>query len=390
MRIEDYALIADTHSAGLVSRTGSIDWLCLPRFDSASCFARILDEEHGGHWSIAPAEEIEETSRRYVDDTLILETTFRTRSGVVRLIDLLAMESGSDPEHPRGARPGEVVARTVACDAGIVEMQLDYQPRLDYAGVVPWFREQHGVIEAVGGQDALDLVADIPLEVTRSGVRARFSIEAGEERSFLAIYHPAHVEVPHRDPNECKRLFETSTRFWHDWIGRTTYSGRWRAHVMRSLLTLKALIYDPTGGVVAAPTTSLPEKIGGQRNWDYRYCWLRDATFLLDVLLEQGYTAEATEWRDWLLRSVAGHAADMQIMYGVMGARRLYEFELPLQGYENSRPVRIGNAAHAQFQLDVYGELMDSFHSARRAGIDTPPRAWEMETAIVEFVCDHW
>lgn len=390
MKIEDYAVIGDTHSAALVSKEGSIDWLCLPRFDSPSCFGRLLDPDRGGHWLIAPTGEVEEVTRRYVDDTMVLETTFRTSGGVVRIVDLLALEETSDPDHPRAVRPEEVLVRVARCDEGAVDMRLEYAPRFDYAGIVPWFRERHLGIEAVGGPDALDLVSNVPLRLLGDHVAANFTLAAGESASFLAGYHPSHIQVRPRRPEECEALTENSLRFWRSWAAHCHYEGPSRDRVLRSLLTLKSLTYGPTGGLIAAATTSLPEKIGGVRNWDYRYCWLRDATFTLEVLLEQGYTGEAAEWRDWLLRSVAGDPDEMQIMYGVMGERRLLETELHLSGYEGSVPVRIGNAAHQQFQLDVYGEVMDSFHSARRAGIDTPTHAWALEKVIVDFVCEHW
>ncbi|MBW3595530.1 MAG: glycoside hydrolase family 15 protein [Actinobacteria bacterium] len=386
--IEDYAFVGDTHSGGLISTEGSIDWLCLPRFDSPSCFAAILDPDLGGHWRIAPATEPTSVSRRYLGETLILQTTFTTDSGVVRLTDFLPVEEGGGS--PRDARPHEVIARVAECTDGHVEMTCDYRPRFDYGSIVPWFRPHDGAIEAVGGPDALDLVANVDLEADAEGVKSTFTLSAGETASFIASYHLSHIEVPPRSPETCHEFLEHTRSFWETWASRCRYTGRWRDEVVRSLLTLKALTFAPTGGVVAAPTTSLPEQIGGPRNWDYRYCWLRDATFTLDALLDEGYTDEAEEWRDWLLRSVAGDAEDMQIMYGVLGERRLPEIELSLAGYEGSKPVRIGNAAHDQFQLDVYGEVMDSFHSARRAGIDTPPHAWEMEKVIVDFVCENW
>jgi GH15 family glucan-1,4-alpha-glucosidase len=388
-RIEDYAFIGDTHSAGLVSKDGSIDWLCLPHFDSASCFGAILDP-HAGSWRIRPAADDISVDRSYLGDTLILRTTFTTDTGVVHLIDCLTLEKDSDPKRPRDIHPHEVLVRIVECVKGEVEMGCDFQPRFDYGGILPWFREHGGAVEAVGGRDALDLVASVPLTIDRSGASTKFRLKAGEGASFLASYHQSHLEVEPRAASECHELMEETRLFWEAWAKRCGYQGPHRKRVLRSLLTLKALTFAPTGGVVAAPTTSLPEQIGGPRNWDYRYCWLRDATFTLDVLLEQGYTEEAEEWRDWLLRSVAGDPQDMQIMYGVRGERRLPEAELPLAGYEGSTPVRIGNAAHSQFQLDVYGEVMDSFHSARRAGIDTPTQAWELEKIIVDFVCERW
>ncbi|MDQ3914455.1 MAG: glycoside hydrolase family 15 protein [Actinomycetota bacterium] len=391
-RIEDYALIGDTHSAGLVSKAGSIDWLCLPRFDSSSLFAAVLDPVRGGHWLIAPSDDVVSVCRRYIPDTVVLETTFDTASGTVTLTDCLAFEEGSRPDAPESVYTKDVVVRVVSGVRGSVAMRVEYAPRFDYGNIVPWFRRRRNVLEAVGGPDAVDLHCDVELDLDRATAMGRFAIAAGEDVSFLAAYHPSHeyrdVELSHE---VCSRLIDRTVDFWRRWVERCSYRGRWREQILRSLLTLKALTYSPTGGIVAAPTTSLPEKIGGVRNWDYRYCWLRDATFSLDVLLESGYTAEAVAWRDWLLRAVAGDPEDLLIMYGLHGERRLPELELEwLSGYAGSRPVRIGNAAAGQFQLDVYGEVMDSFHSAARAGIEPMDEAWALQREIVDFVCAHW
>lgn len=390
--LESYALIGDTHSAALVSDRGSIDWLCLPRFDSPSCFGALLDEDVGGNWSIAPAEDIVDVRRCYRDRTLILETEFESRSGTVQVVDCMSLAHESASRVPRDARPDEVVVRIVKGLEGTVPMRCEFRPRFGYGDVVPWFRVRHGdVIEAVGGPDALDLVADVPLTIRKGSASASFDVEAGHSVSFLCSYHAAHLTAAPHASAEAAVLVEATQGFWRDWTDRYDHHGLWGEEVLRSMLTLKALVYSPTGGAVAAPTTSLPEQIGGTRNWDYRYCWLRDATFTLQVFLEHGYVEEAEEWRDWLLRAVAGDPEDIQIMYGLQGERRLYEHELPwLKGYEESAPVRIGNAAHAQFQLDVYGEVMDSFHLARRAGVDAPPEAWELQRDIVEFVSQRW
>jgi GH15 family glucan-1,4-alpha-glucosidase len=387
--IEDYGFIGDTHSAALVSKDGSIDWLCLPRFDSPSCFAAILDPDKGGHWKLAPTDEVTAVERSYLGHTMILVTTWTTGTGTLRATDFLALENLPGQSSHRG-RPHETLVRILECTAGEVEVDCDYRPRFDYGALIPWFREHDGEIEAVGGPEALDLVASVPLQRTREGVQARFTLHEREAASFLASHHVSYIPLSPHGPEDCDALLARTREFWETWISRLEHEGPARDDVIRSLLTLKALTFGPSGGVVAAPTTSLPEQIGGPRNWDYRYCWLRDATFTLDVLLDHGYTDEATDWRDWLLRSVAGDPLGMQIMYGVLGERRLPEIELDLAGYEGSTPVRIGNAAHSQFQLDVYGEVMDSFHSARRAGIETPPHAWELETAIADFVCRHW
>jgi GH15 family glucan-1,4-alpha-glucosidase len=391
VKLEDYGLIGDTHSGGLVSGEGSIDWLCLPRFDSESCFAAILEAQNGGYWRIAPAGGGPCTRRRYLPETMILETTFETSTGAVELIDFLALE---DPTHggaPRAVQPKEIVVRLVRGLSGEVAMNMHFEPRFSYGDVIPWFRRVQSGIEAVGGPHALDLASTVDLVPSRGGVGASFAIKAGESACFFASYHLSHLDVSSTKPEEGPELLASTERFWHEWIAKCSYSGPRRAEVMRSLLTLKALTFSPTGGVVAAPTTSLPEQLGGPRNWDYRYCWLRDATFTLDLFMEQGFLEEAREWRDWLLRAVAGHSREMQIMYGLMGERRLTEWEVPwLRGYEGSQPVRIGNAAHSQFQLDVYGEVMDSFLYARRSGMETPDDEWQLDVNIVDFVCESW
>ncbi|MDQ4058819.1 MAG: glycoside hydrolase family 15 protein, partial [Actinomycetota bacterium] len=416
--IEDYAFLGDTHSAALVSRDGSIDWLCLPRFDSSACLAAILDEQRGGHWRIAPASGDFNSERAYRHESMVLETVFTTSEGSVRLTDCLPIEQEEGATDPRLAHTYDVVVRIVEGLSGAVSMTMDFAPRFDYGGITPWIRAHRGVgsagpqdkrevgsagpqekrgsesgsVEAVGGPDALDLQATVPLEVEGGVVSSSFDLRPGERVMFMARSHPSHLDPPELDVHaDCDRLVDRTDRFWRDWAARCTYDGKWRPEVIRSLLVLKALTYSPTGGIVAAPTTSLPEDIGGVRNWDYRYCWLRDATFTLEVLLDHGFTSEASEWRDWLLRAVAGDPEELQIMYGVRGERRLTEIELPwLRGYENSVPVRIGNAAVEQFQLDVYGEIMDALHSAARAGNEPVPEAWELQSEIVEFVCKHW
>jgi GH15 family glucan-1,4-alpha-glucosidase len=320
----------------------------------------------------------------------VLETTFVCESGTVSLIDCLVVEDAAFPDTKRSDLPEHLFVRLVEGIEGEVAMVMDYRPRFDYGSIVPWFRNHDGIIEAVGGRDALDLSSPVELEVTDSAVRAEFSVRAGQQVPFLVSYHPSHKASPAVEPHRSMALIERTEEFWTDWADTCSHEGPWRNEVVRSLLVLKGLTYAPTGGVVAAPTTSLPEQLGGPRNWDYRYCWLRDSTFTLDALLDYGYTDSAAAWRDWLLRAVAGDPEDMQIMYGVLGERRLHEYELPLNGYAGSRPVRVGNAAHMQFQLDVYGEVMDSFHSARRAGFETPDHAWEIEKTIVEHVCARW
>jgi GH15 family glucan-1,4-alpha-glucosidase len=390
--IEDYAFLGDTHSAALVSRDGSIDWLCLPRFDSSACFAAILDARKGGHWRIAPASSGFSVARTYRHESLVLETTFSTSEGRFRLIDCLPIEQGGETPDPRRVHTHDVFVRVVEGLEGHVDVAMEFAPRFDYGGITPWVRTHGAGLEAVGGPSALDLQATVPIQRHDKGVSAAFSVEAGSRVMFLARAHPSHLDPPELDvAADCDWLIDRTDRFWREWAARCTYQGRWRPEVIRSLIVLKALTYSPTGGIVAAPTTSLPEEIGGVRNWDYRYCWLRDATFTLEVLLEHGYTAEAEEWRDWLLRAVAGDPGELQIMYGVRGERRLTEMELPwLSGYENSKPVRIGNAAVDQFQLDVYGEVMDALHSATRAGSQPVAESWELQQSIVDFVCEHW
>jgi GH15 family glucan-1,4-alpha-glucosidase len=390
-RIEDYGLIGDTHSCGLVGLDGSIDWLCLPRFDSGSVFARLLDPA-AGHWRIAPADKAV-VSRRYRPESMVLETTFEAGGGVVTLTDCLPLEERYDPRLPRSLTPEDVIARVVTGVRGTVRMEMEYAPRFDYGHVVPWFSvTDDGTVVAIGGPDALDLRAPIELDVENAVVRASFEVREGETVQLIAGYRESHVEslINHR-PEDCEALIERTDRFWREWAAQCGYEGEWRDTVIRSLLTLKAFTYSPTGGIIAAATTSLPEAIGGPRNWDYRYCWLRDATFMLEAMMEHGFMSEAAEWRDWLVRAVAGDPQDLQIMYGVRGERRLLEQELDwLAGYEGSRPVRIGNAAVDQFQLDVYGEVMDALHAARRDGLDVSGEAWTIQKALVDHVLDRW
>ena len=392
MLIEDYGFIGDTHSAALVSRDGSMDWLCLPRFDSSACFAAILDPEIGGHWKISPASSDYTTDRSYRTDSMVLETTFHTSTGSATLIDCLPLEEGHVAADPRTLKPRDVVVRVIHGGSGSVSMTMEYVPRFDYGEIVPWMRASEEGIEAIGGPDALNLQGSVLLQVDGPTVASSFEVQEGQSIYFAARYHPSHLHSRPLDlARDCERFIERTDNFWRRWAARCTYRGRWRDEVVRSLLVLKALTYSPTGGIVAAPTTSLPEDLGGVRNWDYRYCWLRDATFELEELLEHGYTEEAAEWRDWLLRAVAGDPEDLQIMYGVRGERRLTEIELDwLRGYEASKPVRIGNAAVDQLQLDVYGEVMDTLHSAERAGNPATAEVWELEKSIVEFVCDLW
>jgi GH15 family glucan-1,4-alpha-glucosidase len=378
LRIEDYGLIGDTQAAALVGRDGSIDWLCLPRFDSGACFAALLGDPRHGRWAIAPAGEIRATRRKYRGHSLVLETEFETATGIVRLVDCMP---------PRQAEPDLV--RLVEGVEGEVPMQMELVIRFDYGSIVPWVRAIDGVMRAIGGPDALSLWTPVNTYGKDLMTRAEFTVTAGERLPFLLMWHPSHVAAP--SPIDPLKAADDTTAWWDDWCGKCQYEGPWRDEVLRSLVTLKALTFAPTGGIVAAVTTSLPEHIGGVRNWDYRYCWLRDATFTLYALMIGGYTEEAAAWRNWLLRAAAGDPSKLQSLYGPAGERRLPEIELPwLPGYEGSAPVRVGNAAIEQLQLDVYGEIMDAMHLARRAGMAPDANAWNLQQALVGFVERAW
>jgi GH15 family glucan-1,4-alpha-glucosidase len=378
LRIEDYALIGDTETAALVGIDGSIDWLCLPRFDSPACFAALLGAPEHGRWVICPAGGVRRVRRRYRPGTLVLETEWETEDGVVRVVDCMP---------PRDRIPD--VLRLVEGVSGRVLMRLELIVRFDYGALVPWVRRHEPYLEAVAGPDALRLRAPVELHGENLTTVADFAVGEGQRVPFGLSWHASHeAPPPAQDP---VRSVEATQRWWEEWSSRCTYDGRYRGPVSESLRALKAMTYHPTGGIVAAVTTSLPEHVGGVRNWDYRFCWLRDATFTLLSLLAAGYTQEAELWRDWLLRAVAGQPDAMQIMYGCAGERRLPELELPwLPGYEGSTPVRIGNGAAQQFQLDVYGELMDSLHDARDAGIDPASAAWDVQAKLMEFLETAW
>jgi GH15 family glucan-1,4-alpha-glucosidase len=378
VKIEDYGLIGDTHTAALIGRNGSMDWLCLPRFDSGACFAALLGTEEHGCWRISPAEEVTATRRCYRDGTLILETEFETAGGCVRLVDCMP---------PRERNPD--VVRVVQGVRGRVKMQMRLTIRFDYGSIVPWVRRVEDRLEAVAGPDALSLWSDVETRGENLTTVAEFEIAEGETRSFVLLWHPSH-EPPVKHVDALREL-ECTEAWWREWSSQCAHCGEWQEAVERSLITLKALTFAPTGGIVAAPTTSLPEQLGGIRNWDYRFCWVRDATFTLYALLSAGYTAEACAWRDWLLRAAAGDPSKLQIMYGVAGERRLDEFEIPwLPGYEGAKPARIGNAASNQFQLDVYGELIDAMHQTYVAGIDPSPESWQMQKAVMKFLEAAW
>ncbi len=379
LRIEDYALIGDCETAGLVGRDGSIDWLCVPRFDSDACFAALLGEPNNGRWLIAP-EQAAEASRRYRDNTLILETTFKNSEGTVRLTDFMP------PKDKCCA-----LMRLVTGVEGEVRMRTELIIRFDYGTTVPWVTRPHGggVLRAVAGPQMLLLKTPITLRGHDLTTLGEFTIKAGEQVPFALAYAPSHLPAPHL--HEALSALETTEQFWRAWAAKCGSAGKWSTAVTRSLITLKALTFAPTGGIVAAPTTSLPEQIGGPRNWDYRYCWVRDATLSLMALMGGGYFEEASAWRNWLVRACAGSPAQMQIMYGIAGERRLWEWEVPwLRGYENSKPVRIGNAAHAQLQLDVYGELMDALYQGRKGGLPRYEPAWTVELALLEHLEHIW
>lgn len=377
--IEDYALIGDCETAALVSRGGSIDWLCWPRFDSSACFAALLGTPEHGHWTLAAADPACRTSRRYRESTLILETHFETDEGSVTVIDFMP---------PRG-RNSDVV-RLVRGERGRVQMRTELILRFDYGRTVPWVNHlPDGTFRAIAGPDMVTLHTSVALRGEDLTTRGEFYVAAGETVGFVLTHGLSHLPPPGAsDAEEALRHTET---FWLDWTASSRSQGEWAEAVTRSLITLKALTYAPTGGIVAAPTTSLPEQLGGTRNWDYRFCWLRDATLTLLALMNDGYYDEARAWRDWLLRAAAGAPSQLQIMYGLAGERRLLEYEVTgLPGYEGSRPVRVGNAAHRQLQLDVFGEVMDALHQARRGGLDSRKEDWAFQRALLEHLGDIW
>ena len=378
-KIEDYGLIGDCETAALVGRDGSIDWLCWPAFDSDACFAALLGTRENGRWLIAPTEDVTQFSRRYRDDTLILETRLETANGTIVLTDFMP---------PRG-KASDIV-RLVRGVAGKVKLRMELVIRFGFGADIPWVkRTEDGALLAICGQDMTVLRTPVETRGQDMTTLAEFEVGEGEVVPFVLSYGPSHLPLP--QPIDPTQALQNTEDFWIDWCGRCTYDGESRDLVMRSLITLKALTYAPTGGIVAAPTTSLPEKLGGARNWDYRFCWLRDATFTLLALMNSGYTEEASAWHNWLLRAVAGAPANMQIMYGIMGQRRLLEWEAGwLPGYEGAQPVRVGNAAHAQLQLDVYGELVDAFHQSRMAELKLDDGTWDLECTVLEHLADVW
>ncbi len=378
-RIEDYALIGDCESAALVDRKGSIDWLCWPRFDSDACFAALLGSHEHGRWRIAPRDENARVTRRYRPDTLILETRFETRDGAVTLVDFMPIRDGPP-----------TLVRTVVGERGRVKMHSELIIRFGYGDIVPWVtRLEDGTLRAVAGPDMVALRTPVHTHGENFTTVADFLVGEGDRIPFVFAYAPSHQPVPQAiDPHTACQTTET---YWRDWVRKGHMAGPWRDIVTRSLITLKALTYRPTGGIVAAPTTSLPERIGGQRNWDYRFCWLRDATLTLLALMNAGYFEEAQAWRDWLIRAVAGRPEQMQIMYGIAGERRLAEWQVQwLPGYERSAPVRVGNAAQSQRQHDVFGEVMDALHLARRGGLASTGSGWDVQRALLDHLEGHW
>ena len=377
MKIEDYALIGDLRTAALVGRNGSVDWFCVPRFDGGACFASLLGTEEHGRWLLAPKEAQLRATRRYIEDTLVLESEYRTTTGTVRVTDFMAL----------GERP--TIVRTVHGLSGTVAMRCELLIRFDYGKVIPWVRNVAGKLIAIAGPDALQLESRVTLHGEQLSSVAEFEVREGETVPFVLSWFPSHEAYP--ASRDSQQLLEDTCEFWRTWSAKATDVGAGREHIVRSLITLKALTYAPTGGIVAAVTSSLPERIGGARNWDYRYCWLRDSTFTLYALLHGGYVEEACAFRDWMLRAVAGDPSKIQICYGLSGERRLAESELPwLPGYEGSRPVRVGNAASEQLQLDVYGEVSDTLHQGRRHGIPADEFGWSLQKAYTQWLETAW
>jgi GH15 family glucan-1,4-alpha-glucosidase len=377
-KIEDYAFLSDTQTGALVSRDGCVDWLCFPRFDSGACFASLLGTTKNGHWFFQPKEKVRKVTRRYRGHSLILETLMETEGGAVRLIDFMP---------PRGKNPDLI--RIIEGVRGTVQMQMELIIRYDYGQVIPWVRQNHGGLEAIAGPDALILRTPVKTQGKDLTTVAEFAVEKGARVPFVLTWFSSHRPPPKKV--RAGSALRQTERYWARWAEQFRIGGKWRDAVIRSLITLKGLTYAPSGGIVAAATTSLPEELGGVRNWDYRYCWLRDATFTLFALTGAGHVEEARSWRTWLLRAIAGSPDQMQILYGVNGERRLEEYELPwLSGYENSKPVRVGNGAALQFQLDVYGEVVSSMYQACRVGIKMDKTAWALQISLLKFLEDNW
>jgi GH15 family glucan-1,4-alpha-glucosidase len=377
--IEDYGMVGDCGSVALVSREGSIDWLCWPRFDSDACFAALLGTPENGRWLLAPATPVKKTSRRYRPHTLILETRFETADGAVTVIDFMPPRSGHSD-----------LVRIVRGESGHVRLRMELAIRFDYGRSVPWISSVgQGLLHAIVGPNLIVISSGTSLAHADGTVSADFSVRGGETVPFVMMHAPSDCPAPL--PVSANAALAQTEAFWLEWVSHCTYRGRAAETVERSLIVLKALTYAPTGGIVAAPTTSLPEEIGGERNWYYRYCWLRDATFTLLAFMNAGHQAEAVAWRDWLMRAVAGKASQDQIMYGIAGERRLLEWEVSwLAGYRGSKPVRIGNAAATQVQLDVYGEVADALHQARMMGLRAPEQSAAIEREWIEHLKQIW
>jgi GH15 family glucan-1,4-alpha-glucosidase len=379
-RIEDYALIGDCRTCALVSRDGSIDWLCLPRFDSSACMSSLLGAPENGRWRIGAADPQARVTRSYNDGSVILETIIETPTGRARVTDFM----------PIGENDRAIIRITEGL-SGTVDLRFDLTIRFDYGRSIPWvigLEDQSG-LQAICGPDRVTVFSTIPLVNENMATNANFTLREGDRHVFSLVHNHSHLDLPAKP--DVDQAFKDTAAFWNGWAAESNYQGPWADVVRRSLITLKALTYAPTGGIVAAATTSLPEQIGGSRNWDYRFCWLRDATLTLGALLRAGYMSEAKAWRDWLLRAVAGSPDQIQIMYGIGGERRLSEWEAPwLTGYENSAPVRIGNAASDQVQLDVYGEVMTVLSEGRRLGLSDAPSGWGLQRALADHLCDIW
>lgn len=378
-RIEDYALIGDLETAALIGRDGSIDWLCWPRFDSDACFAALLGDAKHGRWLLCAADPNVEVSRRYRENTLILETRIESDTGAATIIDFMPPRSNASD-----------VIRMVIGERGEIALCTELVIRFGYGAVVPWVTHvARNQWQAIAGPDMLQLHSDVPMQGENLKSVCRFTVKQGERVCFVLAHCASHLPPPKRPDVDCA-LADTE-RFWREWVAKGQQAQPWPAEATRSLITLRALIYGPTGGIVAAPTTSLPEKLGGVRNWDYRFCWLRDATLTLLAFMNAGHFDEADAWRHWLLRAIAGSPDQLQIMYGIAGERRLTEWEVPwLHGYENSAPVRIGNAAHTQLQLDVFGEIMDVLHQARVGGIATLETGWNLQCELLSHLATIW
>jgi GH15 family glucan-1,4-alpha-glucosidase len=378
--IEDYGLIGNCRTCALVSRDGAIEWLCLPRFDSAACLAALVGTRDNGRWAVSAADPDAHVSRSYRDGSVIIDTIIETASGRARVTDFMPV-----------GETNNVIIRIAEGLSGSVDLRFDLTLRFDYGSAIPWvigLTEESG-FQAICGPDRVTIFSTLPLVNEHMATTAAFTVTPGEREVFMLVHNESHLDLPDKpDPDQA---LQNTVDFWEDWSGTSVYDGAWAEEVRRSLITLKAMTYAPTGGIVAAATTSLPEQLGSSRNWDYRYCWLRDATLTLGALLRAGYMSEAKAWRDWLMRAVAGVPDQIQIMYGIAGERRLDEWEVPwLAGYEDSKPVRVGNAAAGQVQLDVYGEVMTVLSEGRRLGLSDQPDGWGLQRALAEHLCDIW